>query len=47
MHYIIIIFISDSEGMLDVLENTLTGIYALYKYIIHYTLFIIYYHALL
>ena len=45
MHYIIII--PDTRVMLDVLENTLTGIYALYKYIIHYTLFIIYYHALL
>ena len=45
MHYIIIIFISDSEGMLDALENTLTGIYALYKYETLYTLY--YYHALL
>ena len=45
MDYIIIIFISDSEGMLDVLENTLTGIYALYKYETLYTLY--YYHALL
>ena len=30
MHYIIIIL--DTRVMLDVLENTLTGIYALYKY---------------
>ena len=45
MHYIIII--PATRVMLDVLQSTLTGIYALYKYIIHYTLFIIYYHALL
>ena len=30
MHYIIITL--DTRVMLDVLENTLTGIYALYKY---------------
>ena len=43
MHYIIII--SDTRVMLDVLENTLTRIYALYKYETLYTLY--YYHALL
>ena len=43
MHYIIIIL--DKRVMLDVLENTLTGIYALYKYETLYTL--CYYHALL
>ena len=43
MHYIIII--PDTRVMLDVLENTLTGIYALYKYETLYTLY--YYHALL
>ena len=43
MHYIIIIL--DTRVMLDVLENTLTGIYALYKYETLYTLY--YYHALL
>ena len=42
MHYIIIIL--DTRVMLDVLENTLTGIYALYKYETLYTLY--YYHAL-
>ena len=43
MHYIIIIL--DTRVMLDVLENTLTRIYALYKYETLYTLY--YYHALL
>ena len=43
MHYIIII--PDTRVMLDVLENTLTRIYALYKYETLYTLY--YYHALL
>ena len=43
MHYIIIIL--DTRVMLDVLENTLTGIYALYKYETRNTLY--YYHALL
>ena len=43
MHYIIIIL--DTRVMLDVLENTLTGIYALYKYETLYTLY--YYHTLL
>ena len=43
MHYIIIIL--DTRVMLVVLENTLTGIYALYKYETLYTLY--YYHALL
>ena len=43
MHYIIITL--DTRVMLDVLENTLTGIYALYKYETLYTLY--YYHALL
>ena len=43
MHYIIII--PDTGVILDVLENTLTRIYALYKYETLYTLY--YYHALL
>ena len=43
MHYIIII--PDTGVMLDVLQSTLTRIYALYKYETLYTLN--YYHALL
>ena len=40
MHYIIIIL--DTRVMLDVLENTLTGIYALYKYETRNTLYYCY-----
>ena len=40
MHYIIIIL--DTRVMLDVLENTLTRIYALYKYETRNTLYYCY-----